>query len=151
MYSILFQCKQKLNCGIHVCGLSCHDRKDCPQCTRKSQQKCLCGNSTQERNCNDLVWRCEKVLFCLKTNLAPITNVLFLFCFIFQVCNKKYQCGLHKCEVKCHPTGDCGECPLGLPRECPCGKEVHHPTMLKFILELILIAITLIENASAMY
>lgn len=39
-----------------------------------------------------------------------------------QVCNQRFACGLHKCEVKCH-SGECGDCPLGKPRACPCGKE----------------------------
>lgn len=82
-----------------MCGLICHDRKKCPPCSKKSKQSCLCGNSVQERSCDDLVWHCEKT------------------------CNKLYACGLHTCQLKCH-IGDCGDCPLGLPRECPCGKQV---------------------------
>lgn len=30
---------------------------------------------------------------------------------------------MHKCQIRCHNVGECGDCPLGLPRECPCGKE----------------------------
>ncbi|XP_037044387.1 NF-X1-type zinc finger protein NFXL1 [Bradysia coprophila] len=92
------KCKLKLKCGIHVCGVICHDRSKCPPCSKKSKQSCLCGNSTQERNCDDLVWQCDKK------------------------CNKLYQCGIHSCQQKCH-IGDCGDCPLGRPRECPCGKQ----------------------------
>lgn len=97
--NLSFQCKLKLKCGIHECGLICHDRNKCPPCSKKSKRPCLCGNSTQERNCDDLVWQCDKK------------------------CNKLYQCSIHRCELKCH-IGDCGDCPLGRPRECPCGKQV---------------------------
>lgn len=116
-----FQCKLKLKCGIHICGMICHDPSKCPPCSKKGKQPCLCGNSVQERNCDDSVWQCEKT------------------------CNKVYPCGLHTCQLKCH-IGYCGDCPLGLPRlvfvfflpsfsfpffiffrfprECPCGKQV---------------------------
>lgn len=83
-----------------MCGLICHDRNKCPPCSKKSKQACLCGSSVQERNCDDLVWQCEKT------------------------CKKLYACGIHACQLKCH-IGDCGDCPLGLPRECPCGKQVN--------------------------
>lgn len=92
------KCNQKLVCGIHNCGLPCH--KECPPCMKKSQQKCECGNKTQERNCNSLKWHCNKK------------------------CNNFYDCQSHRCEVKCH-SGPCGECPFGMPRSCPCGKEVR--------------------------
>lgn len=87
-----------LACGIHTCNEFCH--KECPPCTKKSQQKCVCGNKTQERNCSNAVWSCEKI------------------------CNKLFECGRHRCKVKCH-SGDCGPCPAGQLRSCPCGKEVN--------------------------
>lgn len=99
-YLSILQCKSKLKCGIHVCGLGCHERNKCPPCAKKSKQSCLCGNSVQERNCDALVWQCNKI------------------------CNKLYPCGLHKCQLKCH-IDECGDCQLGLPRECPCGKQVQ--------------------------
>ncbi|XP_031617999.1 NF-X1-type zinc finger protein NFXL1 isoform X1 [Contarinia nasturtii] len=90
------KCSKILACGIHKCDQVCH--KECAPCTKKSQQKCVCGNRVQERDCNSLIWSCEKM------------------------CNKLYACGRHRCKVKCH-SGDCGECPSGLLRSCPCGKE----------------------------
>lgn len=94
-----FQCNRKLTCGIHSCEMVCHKPDNCPPCKKKSQQRCVCGNRVQERDCNNLTWQCDKV------------------------CDKYYECGRHKCKEKCH-VGDCGPCPNGLPRSCPCGKEV---------------------------
>lgn len=95
---ISIQCSKLLSCGIHACNETCH--AECPPCTKKSQQQCICGNKTQERDCSSMIWSCEKL------------------------CNKFYECGRHRCKVKCH-SGDCGLCPAGLLRSCPCGKEVN--------------------------
>lgn len=35
------------------------------------------------------------------------------------------SCDLHKCQDICH-SGECKECPMSLPRSCPCGKTVRH-------------------------
>lgn len=55
------KCKQKLKCGIHICGKLCHSPDKCLPCNKKSQQSCVCGNDIQERNCTDLIWKCKKV------------------------------------------------------------------------------------------
>lgn len=86
-----------LACGIHKCQEICHESDKCPPCTKKSKQKCQCGGEIAERNCYQLMWQCKKV------------------------CGKILSCGNHQCKKVCH-TGECGECPLGLPRTCPCGK-----------------------------
>lgn len=93
--SNIFQCLKKLSCGIHTCNQTCH--KECPPCTKKSQQACACGNKVQERDCNSLEWSCEKT------------------------CNKLFDCGIHRCKVKCHKPPCVSECP-GLLKSCPCGK-----------------------------
>lgn len=100
-FIIDFQCSKVLACGIHKCDQICH--QECPPCTKKSKQKCVCGGKVMERDCNSLVWSCDKI------------------------CNKFFECGMHRCKVKCH-DGDCGECPNGLFRSCPCGKEVSQQT-----------------------
>lgn len=96
-WTCLKTCKQKRNCGIHECGEVCHSTEECPPCKSRSKQKCLCGAKTKEVNCSESRWQCGKV------------------------CGKMYACGLHQCAQGCH-EGDCGECPMGMPRTCPCGK-----------------------------
>lgn len=104
------QCKQKLACGIHICNQPCHKSNECPPCTKKSQQSCVCGNKVQERDCNNLKWLCDKV------------------------CNKPYECGRHKCKEKCHDhDNDSNICPFSLPRSCACGKEVNIQLKLSLI------------------
>ncbi|XP_055611360.1 NF-X1-type zinc finger protein NFXL1 [Uranotaenia lowii] len=96
-WTCLKKCKRKRNCGIHECEGVCHDPENCPPCKSRSKKPCLCGNKTKEVDCSDSAWQCGKV------------------------CGRSYPCGLHSCEQQCH-AGDCGACPLGLPRTCPCGK-----------------------------
>ncbi|XP_058066575.1 NF-X1-type zinc finger protein NFXL1 [Anopheles bellator] len=91
------KCPRKLGCGIHGCGQLCHPIGECPQCKNRSQQQCLCGDATKEVNCYESRWQCEKI------------------------CGRPFACNLHKCERSCH-EGGCGDCPLGLPRSCPCGR-----------------------------
>lgn len=81
-----------------MCEDVCH--QECPPCTKKSQQKCECGNQIKERDCSSLKWSCGTT------------------------CNKLFECGQHRCKVKCH-SGECGPCPKGVFRSCPCGKEVR--------------------------
>ncbi|XP_014247363.1 NF-X1-type zinc finger protein NFXL1-like [Cimex lectularius] len=91
-------CGKELACRKHKCESRCHPGA-CPPCNKTSLMKCQCGDKTERIACAELTWNCEKV------------------------CGKLLDCGEHTCEVICH-KGECGPCPLSLPRSCPCGKEV---------------------------
>jgi len=93
------RCGARLNCGKHRCALACHPGP-CPPCHETSIQPCMCGAETKERSCLDAKWQCEKV------------------------CGASYGCeGYHHCSRVCHEPGNCGPCPLTLPRVCHCGKQ----------------------------
>ncbi|XP_075230227.1 NF-X1-type zinc finger protein NFXL1 [Lycorma delicatula] len=92
-------CGRKLACGRHLCDNVCHGG-DCPSCPERSTQSCMCGNKTVIRECAEPQWHCDKV------------------------CDKKLDCGNHRCKEVCH-KGDCGPCPLSLQRTCPCGKSLY--------------------------
>ncbi|XP_037901244.1 NF-X1-type zinc finger protein NFXL1 [Glossina fuscipes] len=96
-----WECQEKCNsllpCGRHKCRQLCHKPQQCPPCSQKSIQACECGAESMRRQCCERKWQCQ------------------------QVCSKLYACGIHMCKKVCH-SGDCGECPLSLPRSCPCGK-----------------------------
>lgn len=91
------KCSNILSCGYHNCGGICHSSDMCLPCNKTSIQKCDCGASTKEIKCDSLSWNCDKS------------------------CDKLFSCNLHSCKKKCHKS-ECGDCPLGLPRKCPCGK-----------------------------
>lgn len=99
----LWECQNKcellLPCKEHVCQKLCHKPDQCPPCQQTSMQPCECGRETAKRKCCELKWHCKKP------------------------CGKTYSCGLHTCKKVCH-SGECGQCPLSLPRSCPCGKTV---------------------------
>ncbi|XP_055702161.1 NF-X1-type zinc finger protein NFXL1 [Phlebotomus papatasi] len=93
------KCQKILSCGVHKCNQICHSPDSCKPCSRRSVHRCQCGQKQEERNCSESVWQCATV------------------------CGKEYSCGRHRCEKRCHPPGECGDCPQGLPRSCPCGKQ----------------------------
>ncbi|XP_066929991.1 NF-X1-type zinc finger protein NFXL1-like [Clytia hemisphaerica] len=95
-------CGQKLPCGQHVCEQVCHSG-ECPPCPKTSEKKCMCGKKKAIRKCAENVWSCQ------------------------QACNKALSCDHHVCEKECH-SEDCGDCPRGGNRFCPCGKtEIQLP------------------------
>lgn len=91
------KCSLKLACGFHKCDGICHAPGMCPPCKKTSIQKCECGALSKEIKCDILNWNCHKA------------------------CEKLFSCKLHSCKKECHKS-ECGDCPLGLPRKCPCGK-----------------------------
>jgi len=90
-------CSALLSCNEHSCEEICHEGP-CPPCPRMSNQKCLCGATSEQRPCHLIKFQCNKV------------------------CGKSLDCGNHSCEVTCH-SGKCPPCPLSLQRTCPCGKK----------------------------
>uniref|UniRef100_A0A1B6CP89 PHD-type domain-containing protein n=1 Tax=Clastoptera arizonana TaxID=38151 RepID=A0A1B6CP89_9HEMI len=89
-------CGRKLKCNRHFCTDICHG-DNCPPCPQKSKQSCQCAKNVMIRDCAEPLWSC------------------------MEICGKSLKCGYHSCKQICH-KGDCGECPLTLPRQCPCGK-----------------------------
>lgn len=61
-WTCLKRCTRTLSCGMHQCGKLCHDAAAmCPPCTKKSAQRCVCGDAVAERNCDESRWQCKKV------------------------------------------------------------------------------------------
>lgn len=54
------QCGKPLACNKHSCNNQCHSG-NCPPCTKKSVQKCLCGAQQKLRDCATPEWQCDKV------------------------------------------------------------------------------------------
>jgi len=94
-------CHAVLACGEHRCESACHEQGRCPPCDKLTRRKCRCGKSSEMVPCQE-----EKEIRCEA------------------VCGKRLACGRHSCAIICCP-GDCGPCPLTLPRPCPCGQEIR--------------------------
>ncbi|KAL3282485.1 hypothetical protein HHI36_005668 [Cryptolaemus montrouzieri] len=85
------------NCS-HRCLILCHPGP-CPDCTVLINKLCGCGRTEQQVKCSS-----DIEIVCLNN------------------CEKILECGLHKCDQKCH-AGDCKPCEEILKQTCFCGKE----------------------------
>lgn len=93
--------KKKGGLCIHPCSEACHSGV-CPPCEIiVPQVDCFCGKETKDRVCGELNKR---------TCVQP--------------CNKKLNCGIHKCDKICH-EGDCPACPVLVDATCHCGKATE--------------------------
>ena len=114
-------CNKLLGCKQHLCQTICH-ANECAPCTKQSIQFCKCKKQRKEVSCTTPVWQCEQVSWAHEVFLRSSFHHLKLISTT-QICGKEYSCGFHKCQVVCHPSGQCGECPKSLKRSCPCGKS----------------------------
>ncbi|XP_011496146.1 PREDICTED: protein shuttle craft [Ceratosolen solmsi marchali] len=85
-----------LNC-VHKCTLLCHPGA-CPPCSAMVTKSCGCGKMSQIQKCSTgLLLKCN------------------------DTCDKPLNCGIHKCENKCH-HGNCEPCDKIIKQECFCLK-----------------------------
>lgn len=107
-------CGEILPCGEHKCKRKCHDGL-CGSCGEMIQSTCFCGKVSKEIQC------CERQGAWSETNESKWIG--YFSCG--EVCDKYYDCGVHKCDKKCHSRQlDDHTCPMQ-PVEgekCPCGK-----------------------------
>jgi NF-X1-type zinc finger protein NFXL1 len=74
------KCGKLLSCNLHVCENECHE-SDCSPCKNSRDLSCQCGSSKKKIKCEKAFWSCEKR------------------------CGRKFSCGVHLCEEKCHSGG----------------------------------------------
>eukprot|EP01135_Chromosphaera_perkinsii_P002119 Nk52_evm53s217 gene=Nk52_evmTU53s217 len=90
--------RDKTSAGcVHKCREKCHPGP-CPPCDTIVRVKCHCGATQASVKCGQR----EQVMACKK------------------VCGKALDCGVHHCEMMCHP-GDCEPCHAVLEASCYCG------------------------------
>lgn len=111
------QCREMLPCGEHPCRQHCHDGL-CGKCPELVESTCYCGKSKN-----------VKVACSLRSvgSLSEVSEgdswIGFFPCG--EKCGESYDCGVHKCELKCHTRQtDDHQCPRKpQPEEkCYCGK-----------------------------
>ncbi|MES1919866.1 FKBP12-associated protein, partial [Bonamia ostreae] len=91
--------REKPGCP-HRCILLCHPGP-CPPCSFSTETKCPCGKT-------DVVIDCKADIKDRKT--------------CGNICGKSKNCGVHKCEKKCH-WGKCGICEKTKSIRCFCINE----------------------------
>lgn len=131
-------CGNRLLCGPeddpHRCGSRCH-LDPCPPCPSTSFRRCRCGGSKREIACGELTpetvvlceKRCNKKKNCGRHKCSQYCCVDATHrCTL--VCGRRLRCGLHQCEETCH----LGNCPLCWNTSfeelsCHCGAVVKYP------------------------
>ncbi|XP_002969132.2 NF-X1-type zinc finger protein NFXL1 [Selaginella moellendorffii] len=101
------ECGKYVSCGRHECINLCH-LGPCPPCEVLVEQKCRCGASSRVVPCN----------------VATSTSDEHSF-ICDKKCEKKRNCGRHRCNVKCCPSdsGDNHFCMLECGKKLRCGEH----------------------------
>ncbi|VDN52495.1 unnamed protein product [Dracunculus medinensis] len=102
-------CSKMLNCGLHSCKSICHPG-DCRTCEHIIVQFCHCGSEKRSVSCG----HSDKAISSYSCGSA---------------CKGFYDCGIHRCEQKCHAKSSnesCGSCILSVEKikYCPCGRTL---------------------------
>eukprot|EP00923_Selenidium_pygospionis_P025375 GHVN01044704.1.p1 GENE.GHVN01044704.1~~GHVN01044704.1.p1 ORF type:complete len:1230 (-),score=272.34 GHVN01044704.1:1509-5198(-) len=99
-------CGKELNCGRHKCEQVCHPGPSKP-CEKMVDALCFCGKSISRVRCDSVPTGGKGGMPGYRCNL---------------LCGNQLNCGLHKCERKCHQDkcGPCERAPEAV-HYCPCG------------------------------
>ncbi|XP_066435322.1 transcriptional repressor NF-X1 [Eleutherodactylus coqui] len=133
-------CGKPLPCGshdfIHTCENLCHEG-ECGPCSRTSSISCRCGFKTKEVPCaliqseEDLTFICDKR--CNKKRQCGRHKCSEICCVDKEhkcslICGHKLNCGLHRCDHPCH-RGNCQNCWQTSFDEltCYCGESIIYP------------------------
>ncbi|KAH9447613.1 hypothetical protein KEM48_012842 [Puccinia striiformis f. sp. tritici PST-130] len=120
-------CNHDLSCGLHPCKQVCHP-EDCEECTVIRQKSCYCGHVLlDDQKCSDKVdqhpfpqSKPEK-LTCVSEDGSEWLGEFACK----DPCERKYDCGIHSCELTCHPhlVSTPLTCPFSAEsvKTCPCG------------------------------
>ncbi|XP_069586667.1 transcriptional repressor NF-X1 [Ranitomeya imitator] len=133
-------CGKPLPCGshdfIHTCENLCHEG-ECGPCSRTSNVSCRCGFKTKEVPCaiiqneEDITFICDKR--CNKKRQCGRHKCSDICCVDKEhkcslICGHKLNCGLHRCDQPCH-RGNCQNCWQTSFDEltCYCGESIIYP------------------------
>ncbi|KHN96444.1 Single-stranded nucleic acid binding R3H [Metarhizium album ARSEF 1941] len=110
-------CGDLLPCGEHSCSKPCHSGL-CGDCDMTVDAKCYCGRVEKQMPC------CEREEPQMSYNVANQSWFDGTFTCA-QLCERSFDCGVHKCSEACHPQEEqpahCPYSPASVAR-CPCGK-----------------------------
>ena len=103
----------------HVCETLCH-AGECPPCQIKETVSCFCGKHSKEIQCSDKEFPKQSQMV-----QDDGLNSWLGFYQCAEICGRKFDCGVHFCEKRCH---DQDSTTISCPRSpekvkfCPCGK-----------------------------
>lgn len=117
-------CGDPMPCGEHSCQRPCHEGL-CGACEVEIDSKCYCGKVQREMPCCDRSDMKRSKRF-KKDEMGGGSNEEWTGSFrCASVCDRTFDCGIHRCEQKCHPQSlDPARCPRSpdVVSHCPCGK-----------------------------
>ena len=110
-------CAELMPCDKHSCTKQCHPGL-CGSCTEPIEISCFCGREQKKQLCKDLGPPSSGISF------SGDDLEGYYQCSL--PCKLTYDCGIHKCQKRCHIKSslDPGICPLS-PKfidTCHCGK-----------------------------
>lgn len=111
------QCQEVLPCGDHRCKKQCHGGL-CGPCPEQVESTCFCGKKS-----NVLV-DCSQRLNGTLSEVGDQKWIGYFSCG--DVCDELLDCGVHKCENKCHSRSEGDHSCPRTPRAgetCFCGKS----------------------------
>ncbi|KAH9017094.1 hypothetical protein EDB83DRAFT_2438222 [Lactarius deliciosus] len=113
------KCGKTLSCQNHVCQDICHDG-ECNSCSITDLARCWCGKERKQLACGEGDDK-ECNFFGSHGEESWIGKF-----DCGNVCERLFDCGIHKCPKMCHPPSltppECPYSPLAVTH-CPCGKR----------------------------
>ncbi|EGP86295.1 uncharacterized protein MYCGRDRAFT_73600 [Zymoseptoria tritici IPO323] len=117
-------CGALMSCGVHYCAQACHEGS-CGACEVRLPARCYCGQMEKDVLCSDQ----GEVRESLRSHDSDTGEVVLeAWTGVFDCgnsCDRTFDCGVHKCEKRCHPQEpESGHCPHSpdVVTHCPCGK-----------------------------
>lgn len=120
-WSCMELCGELLPCLRHTCPRRCHEGL-CGACEEIIPAKCYCGKVEKEIRCRE---REEE-----KESECEVNGEFGSWTGVFScgtICDRLYDCGLHRCEESCHPQSrQAPRCPNSpdVVQHCQCGKTL---------------------------
>ncbi|KAN0129710.1 hypothetical protein V8E53_012530 [Lactarius tabidus] len=113
------KCGKSLACQNHVCQDTCHDG-ECTPCAVTDLARCWCGKERKQLPCG-----AGEDKECSVLGSHGEESWIGKF-DCSSVCERPFDCGIHKCPKTCHPPSPmppkCPYSPLAVTH-CPCGKR----------------------------
>ncbi|TPX08900.1 uncharacterized protein E0L32_009604 [Thyridium curvatum] len=124
-------CGDLLPCGEHTCVQECHPGL-CGTCALPMPSRCYCGKEQKELPCEQRDELLESFNYGQvkkgeeEGESQAIDDEWFDGSFhCGSVCGRKFDCGVHECQKKCHPQDEkAAHCTFSpdIVSHCPCGK-----------------------------
>ncbi|EER27094.1 NF-X1 type zinc finger family protein [Coccidioides posadasii C735 delta SOWgp] len=125
-WSCMKICGELLSCLRHKCQRPCHEGP-CGACEESVHARCYCGKVTKDMPCRGTG---EEKYSEREIEMEEISGEISTWTGSFDctsICDRVYDCGLHRCQQSCHPQSRAvPHCPSSpdVVKHCQCGKSL---------------------------